>query len=177
MKKSLSILFIILAFFIIYFLQANFFIWFNLAGIMPNLYIILVLFIGLFAKKKLGIVFGIIFGLYLDIVLGKNVGISAIALGLVGFTGELLSKSFSKDSRFIIMLMVMGSTVLCELILYIFNVLQTGATFEIFSFLKILLIEVFYNALLTIIIYPIIKIFGYKIENIFEEKVVLTRFF
>ena len=53
MKKTVTIICIILAFFVIYFLQANFFTWFNIAGIMPNLYVILVLFIGLFMKRKL----------------------------------------------------------------------------------------------------------------------------
>ena len=177
MKKVLSIVFIVLTFFIIYFLQSNFFTWFNLAGIMPNLYIILVLFVGLFAKRKIGLVLGIIFGLYIDIVLGKIVGISAIALGAVGLIGEILSKSFSKDSRFTIMLMVISVTILYEVILYIFNILQTDAVLEIFSFLKILLIEIFYNTIITIIIYPLIKNAGYKLENTFEEKVMLTRFF
>ena len=144
---------------------------------MPNLYIILVLFIGLFAKRKIGLVLGIIFGLYIDIVLGKTVGISAIALGTVGLIGEILSKSFSKDSRFTIMLMVICVTVLYEIVIYIFNVIQTDAILEIFSFLKILLVEVFYNTILTIIIYPLIKTAGYKLENTFEEKVMLTRFF
>ena len=46
MKKTITILCLILIFFLIYFLQANFFTWFNIAGILPNLYVILVLFIG-----------------------------------------------------------------------------------------------------------------------------------
>lgn len=53
MKKTVTIISIILTFFLIYFLQSNFFTWFNIAGIMPNLYVILVLFIGLFMKRKL----------------------------------------------------------------------------------------------------------------------------
>ena len=59
MKKALSILCLILTFFIIYFLQANFFTWFNIATIMPNVYVILVLFIGLFVKRKIGLACGI----------------------------------------------------------------------------------------------------------------------
>lgn len=55
MKKTITIMCLILSFFVIYFLQANFFTWFNIAGIMPNLYVILVLFIGLFMKRKLRI--------------------------------------------------------------------------------------------------------------------------
>lgn len=53
MKKTITIITIIFIFFLIYFLQANFFTWFNMAGVMPNLYVILVLFIGLFMKRKL----------------------------------------------------------------------------------------------------------------------------
>ena len=52
MKKPLSIICLILVFFLLYFLQSNVFTWFNIAGIMPNLYVILVLFIGLFVKRK-----------------------------------------------------------------------------------------------------------------------------
>lgn len=55
MKKTITIICLILAFFVIYFLQSNFFTWFNIAGIMPNLYVVLVLFIGLFMKRKLRI--------------------------------------------------------------------------------------------------------------------------
>ena len=51
MKKAGIIALIILAFFIIYFLQADFFSWFNIFGIMPNLFVILILFVGLFAGK------------------------------------------------------------------------------------------------------------------------------
>lgn len=177
MKKIISVLCIILAFFIIYFLQSNLFTWFNMAGIMPNLYVILVLFVGLFVRRKQGLVLGIIFGIYLDIVLGKTVGISGLVLGAIGFIGEILSKNFSKDSRFTIMLMVVGATALYETIIYIFGILNTGADVEVLGFIKILIIELFFNAILTIILYPLMKKTGYKLENIFEDKVMLTRFF
>lgn len=177
MKKTLAIVFLILTFFIIYFLQSNFFIWFNIAGIMPNIYVILVLFIGLFVKRKAGLICGLVFGLYLDIVLGKTVGISALVLGVVGMFGEILSKNFSKDSRFIVCLMVLGTTALYELAVYLLTMLRTGSDIEILAFLKILLVELIFNELITIIIYPIIKKAGYYLENLFDDKFILTRYF
>ena len=63
MKKVLINLAIIFVFLIIYFLQANFFTGFRIAGVMPNLFVILILFIGMFMGRTLGIVYGIIFGL------------------------------------------------------------------------------------------------------------------
>lgn len=61
---------------------------------MPNLYVILVLFIGQFMQRKLGLGFGLIFGLYLDIVLRKNVGISALALGIIRITRRNIKQKF-----------------------------------------------------------------------------------
>ena len=177
MKKALSILCLILTFFIIYFLQANFFTWFNIATIMPNVYVILVLFIGLFVKRKIGLACGIGFGLYLDIVLGKTIGTSALALGIVGLLGEILSKNFSKDSRFIVCLMVIGTTAVYETIVYLLTMLRTEGTIEILAFLRILLIEMFFNGLITIIIYPLIKKAGYYLENLYDDKSILTRYF
>lgn len=177
MKKELSILCLILTFFIIYFLQANFFTWFNIATIMPNVYVILVLFIGLFVKRKIGLACGIGFGLYLDIVLGKTIGTSALALGIVGLLGEILSKNFSKDSRFIVCLMVIGTTAVYETIVYLLTMLRTEGTIEILAFLKILLIEMLFNGLITIIIYPLIKKAGYYLENLYDDKFILTRYF
>ena len=100
---------------------------------------------------------GVVFGIYLDIVLGKSVGITGLVLGIVGALAEILSKNFSKDSRFTIMLMVISTTFIFESVIYVFNILRTDAVFEIFSFLKILLVEIIFNSLLTIILYPLMK--------------------
>lgn len=177
MKKPIVFICLILTFFLIYLIQSNIFTWFNIAGIMPNLYVILVLFIGLFAKRKLGLIYGLIIGLYLDIVLGQTVGISAFVLGTIGIAGEFLSKNFSKDSRLIVTLMVIGTTAFYEICVYILTMLRMQATIEIVAFTKILLIEIIFNILITIIIYPIIKKAGYYIENLFDDKFILTRYF
>lgn len=71
MKKVLSIIIIFLTFILIYLLQSNFFNSFTIAGVKPNLFIILALFIGIFIGKIYGGIIGIIFGLLLDIFIGK----------------------------------------------------------------------------------------------------------
>ena len=69
MKKVIINIVLILTFFIIYFLQANFFSWFNIAGIMPNLFVVLALFIGLFTNRTMGTIYGVLTGLILDFVI------------------------------------------------------------------------------------------------------------
>ena len=71
MRKAISIILLILTFLIIYILQTNIFSWFTIAGVMPNLFIILILFINLYAGVKVGIPYAIISGLYLDIIIMK----------------------------------------------------------------------------------------------------------
>lgn len=177
MKKTLTILGIIITFFIIYFLQANFFTWFTISKVMPNLFVIFILFIGLFIGKKLGLVFGIIFGIYIDLLIGKAIGISGIMLGIIGFIAEYLDKSFSKDSRITIMLMVAGATIVYEIGIYVFQIIKWNSNIELIPFLKILSIETIYNIILAIILYPLIQRVGNKVESLFKNKKIQTRYF
>jgi len=177
MKKTLNILILIIIFFIIYFLQVNFFSWFTIAGVKPNIFIIFILFISLFAGMKVGIPFGILVGLFLDIIIGKNLGTSSIMLGIIGIIGGYFDKNFSKESRITIMLMVMGSTCIFEIGTYILQIVQLSIYVEIMPFIITLLIEVLYNTILTIILYPIMQKFGYRIEENFKGQKILTRYF
>lgn len=177
MKKFFAIVGIIIAFFILYFLQANFFKWFTISGVMPNLFVILVLFIGLFIGKKIGFALGLLFGIYLDLMVGKSIGISGIMLAVIGLIAGYIDKNFSKDSRLTIMVIVALSTVVYEIGIYLFQIFKWETSVEIISFLKILSIEVLYNVILTIILYPLIQKIGTQIENLFKSKMVKTRYF
>lgn len=177
MKKFKSILIIILLFIIIYFLQCNFFSWFNIAGIMPNLYVVLVLFIGLFIGKKIGVVSGIIIGLILDNLFGRDFGITSILLGVVGLAAEFLDKRYSKDSRITIVIMSIAATVFFEVAKYAICYFMHNVELEIMEFIRILLIENLFNSLLIIIVYAGMKRLGYYLEDGFKIKKFATRYF
>ena len=177
MKKVLINLFLIIAFIIIYLLQVNLFSWFKIAGVMPNLFVIFILFIGLFFSRAIGVTYGVIFGLLLDLFVSKKIGVSAIMLGIVGLIGEVFDRNFSKESRITIMLMVIFTTCIYEVGSYILGYFIYGYSFEILQFLKILLLEVLYNEIITIIVYPLIQNLGYKIEEEYKGNKILTRYF
>lgn len=177
MKKLTINICIILTAFIIYFLQANFFNWFTISGVMPNLFIIFVLFIGLFSNRMTGVVYGVILGAILDLVIGTQIGINAVGLGIIGFLAATFDKNFSKDSRATIMFMVLGATLIFEIIVYILNYIVFSTNIEIINFIKILAIEIIYNLIIVIIIYPLMQKFGYSIENEYKGNKILTRYF
>ncbi len=177
MKKLKATLVIIMLFIFTYFLQINFFSWFNISGIMPNLFVILVLFVGLFAGKKLGVILGLIIGFILDILLGKTLGFTGIFLAIIGLLGEYFDKNYSKDSRVMIILMSIGGTMLYEIGMYIINIIKFNIIIEIPQFLLNLIVENIFNTLIIIIIYPLMKKIGYYIEDKFKGKEFLTRYF
>mgnify|MGYP004519635445 CR=1 FL=1 len=177
MKKVLINIALIISFIIIYFLQINLFSWFKIAGVMPNLFIIFVLFIGLFISRIAGMTYGIGCGIMLDLFIGRKVGITAIMLGIVGLIGGIFDKNFSKESRITIIIMVIVSSLVYEIGAYLIGCVIYGYSVEIVSFIKILLIEVIYNILITIVLYPLIQKFGYEIEEEYKGNKILTRYF
>lgn len=97
MKKVITIILLCLAFIVIYFLQLNFFSWFTIAGVKPNIFIILILFIGLYSGTKMGLIFGIAFGLAID-TLG-NILIRRVSYSFRDYrisTEDILKKAYLK---------------------------------------------------------------------------------
>ena len=177
LKKFLINIALILIGFIIYFLQANFFSWFTIFGIKPNLFIIYILFIGLFGNRGMGIIYGSITGILLDLLFEEKIGVNLIALSLIGIIATIFDKNFSKDSRITIMFMVFGTTIIFEIISYFTRYILYSVNVEVLNFIKILLVEIVYNILITIVVYPLIQKFGYYIENEYKGNRILTRYF
>ncbi len=177
MKKVLLAIIAFFSFIVIYLLQSNFFSWFTIAGVKPNLIVMFVLFIGLFAGRIYGLTFGVIFGLLIDIFISKKVGVSAIMYGAIGIFGGILDKNFSKDSKITIVGMVIVSTFIFELASYITNAMIFSYSWEMLIFLRKAIIEIIYNAILTIILYPTIQKAGFGVQDMFKENKILTRYY
>lgn len=127
--------------------------------------------------RNIAMVIGFIIGIYLDILTGKQIGIYSIMLVVIGFCGGYFDKNFSKDSKLTILLMVAGSTIVFETVVYIYTCLKNLIPLQMLGFIKILIIEVIFNVLLTIILYPLIRKSGYFFEETFKKNKILTRYF
>ena len=73
--------------------------------------------------------------------------------------------------------MVVGSTIIFEAGYYLLSSIIIDFKLEWLAFFKILIVEVVYNVLLSIILYPIIQKAGYSVDRIFKKNNVLTRYF
>ena len=177
MKKILINIILFITFIIIYILHSNLFNWFKISGVMPNLFVIFILFVALYSNKITGITYGIIIGLLLDLFIGKKVGTTAMMLGVVAIIGLVFDKNFSKENRITLSIMVIVSTIAFEIGAYILSYFIYDNYLQPWLFIQTLLIECLYNSLLTIILYPLIQIYGNKIEEEYKGNKILTRYF
>ena len=113
----------------------------------------------------------------MDLFIGKRIGLNAIMLGIAGLIGGILDRSFSKESRITFMIMTIAVTVLCEVINFTLQIILLGAEPVFMQCMKIIMIEAIYNAILIIILYPLIQKMGNKTEEIFREKKSLMKYY
>lgn len=178
MKKVLIGVITYIVFLLIYFLQANFFSNFTIAGVAPNLFVIFIVFLGLFSNNYFALGVAVIAGLTIDFEIGKgSVGATAIMLVIVSAIASYLDKNFSKDSKITVLIMVAISTIVFEVGLYIINMFLYDFEAETNVFVRVLAIETIYNIILTFILYGLIRKLGNVVERSFKDRNILTRYF
>ena len=96
---------------------------------------------------------------------------------VIGYLGSYFDKNFSKENKLTIIFMVAGATFIYELGTYFLNSVILNFDREFLYFIKIILIEMLYNVLLSIILYPLIQKAGYTIDRNFKKNNILTRYF
>lgn len=177
MKKVLIGISLFFVFMFIYFLEVCFFPFFTIAGIIPNLFIVFILFVGLFANSGYAISFAVIGGILIDSVNSPFIGATAIMLTIIAFLAAYFDRNFSKENRITIILMVAGATAIYEIGFYLIRCAIIGIEIEAWAALKIVAIEILYNVMISIIIYPLIQKAGFAMDRVFKRNNMLTRYF
>ena len=75
------------------------------------------------------------------------------------------------------MLMTIGATLTCEIISYLIEIIVFKLSIELLQFIKRVVIATLYNAMLILIIYPLIEKAGEMLERVFKEKSILTKYY
>lgn len=75
------------------------------------------------------------------------------------------------------MLMTIGTTIICELISYLLQIIIFKLEIDLLPFIKIISIETLYNVMIIIIIYPLVIKLGELLEKTFTEKNIFTKYY
>ena len=136
----------------------------SIAGIVPNLLIIVVSAFGLMRGKTEGMYIGFFSGLLVDIFCGFYLGIYALLYMYVGYLTGLFQKRFYPEDITLPLLIISVSDFFTNLIIYLVLFL-TRSRFDFgYYFSNIILPELVYTMIVTIFFYLLLLKINQKLE-------------
>lgn len=156
MRRFIIQLIIIL---ICFLLQTAVFRYLDLAGIVPNLLLIPTVSFGMMRGRKEGMAIGFISGLLIDLFYGSIVGPYALLYMYLGYINGFFHRVYFMEDILLPMLMVGANDFVFSIFVYIFSYLLRGRLDFGFYLLHVILPEMIYTMVMTLIIYkPLVKI-------------------
>lgn len=155
MKRNISIIIAILLCFL---LQTTFFKSFSLGGIGPNILIILTSSLGFMRGRKVGTLVGFTCGLLIDIFFGEVLGFYALIYMYIGFLNGMFKKIFFPEDIKLPLILISLSDFAYSLTIYLLQFLLRSRFDFGYYFSKIIIPELVYTIVITIVLYPLILI-------------------
>lgn len=150
--------------FVCFLLQSTVFQGMSLGGITPNLLIIVTSSFGFMRGKKEGLVVGLISGLLIDIMFNDLIGFYALVYMVLGYVNGFFRKIFFDDDIKLPLILIAASDFIYGNIVCVFMFVMRSK-FHYFYYLKsVILPELIYTILVTIIVYQIILYINKKLE-------------
>ena len=158
---------IITAFLILFcfLLQSTVFQWIEFNGIVPNLLIILTAAFGFMRGEKEGLVIGFICGLFCDIFFGDVIGFQSLVMMYLGYLNGKFSGGFYPEDIKLPMALIIVSDLSYSMICYICLFLLRGRLDFPYYFMNVILPEVVYTTVVTLVLYPLVLFVNVRLEN------------
>ena len=153
--------------FISFILQCTVFKAVSMGGISPNLLIIVTAAFGFIRGQKEGMYVGFLAGILTDILFGNGmIGLYALIYSFIGYMNGLFSRVFYPEDIKLPIFLIVISDFMYSFICYILTFLLRSRLDLPFYLLHVMIPEMVYTALVTLIIYR----FLLSIEKGIEEK-------
>ncbi|MBR5317169.1 MAG: rod shape-determining protein MreD [Lachnospiraceae bacterium] len=163
MRRKVTVAIIII---VCYLLQATLFQTLAFASISPNLLIVVTSAFGFMRGKKEGIWTGLFCGICMDIFYGSTMGFYALLYMYIGFFNGYFRKLFYPEDIKLPMLLIGGSDLLYNLAVYFFMFVFRGKFAFDYYLINIIIPELVYTMLVTIVLYMILLKINQSIELI-----------
>ena len=157
-----------------YLLQCTVFSSLELAGIKPNLLIIVTASFGFMRGSREGMLVGLFAGLLTDIQFGDMIGFYAMIYLFVGFINGLFERLYFDEDIKLPLFLIAISEFLYGVIIYLLMFLLRSDFNFLFYLNKIILPELIYTIVITLGLYPLILLINQKLEA--EEKRSASKF-
>lgn len=156
MRRFIIQLIIIL---ICFLFQTSVFRFLDLAGIVPNLLLIPTVSFGMMRGRKEGMLVGFCSGLLMDIFYASIIGPYALLYMYLGYINGFFHRVYYMEDILLPMLMVGANDLVFNLLVYVFAYLLRNRLEFGFYFIHVILPELIYTMVITLIIYkPLVRI-------------------
>ena len=150
--------------FICFLLQCTVFRALAFGGIVPNLLIVLTASFGFMRGRKEGMWIGLLCGLLLDIFFGSVIGFYALIYAYLGYINGFFRKMFFPDDIKLPLILIAMSDFSYNILVYLFLFFLRGKLRFPYYLIHIMLPELVYTILVTIILYFVILKINQKLE-------------
>ncbi len=159
--KILNIIFYAVWLLIAALLQPTVMRWIAIFGIGPNIFLIFVIATALICGKKAGAVCGLVFGLTLDMLVGRMIGVNALVFLYAGFfVGILCERFISGTGTLAAAVIMLSMSILCGIAYYIAYSMVWGDIGFFKALFRVVLPEALYTGVLGLLLFaPIRKSF------------------
>ena len=157
----ISVILIILCFL----LQTTFFQGLDFGGIVPNLMIVLTASFGFMRGEKTGLLYGFFCVLLVDIFFANVLGFNAMIYMYIGYANGKFNRIFFPEEIKLPLVLILVSDLIYGFSYYVILFLLRGKFNLGFYFLHIILPEMVYTILVTLLLYPLILWLNKKLEE------------
>ena len=169
MKRLIVYIFEILICFV---LQTSMFHYIALAGIMPNLLLILVISHAYMKGRLTGLLLGLFSGLLVDFMYGSYViGLYALLYMLIGYFIGFTNKIYSNDDYTLPIIIIAISDFIYGFFYYVFEFLLRGRLNFLYYFRRLILPEIIYTVAVSIFLYKLLHMINHWIDHNPKEEV------
>lgn len=146
-------------------LQSTVFQALSIAGVVPNLLLIVTVAAGYMHGRKNGIYVGLACGLLVDICYGDIIGLFGLMYMCIGYLNGYAHKVYFRDDYTMPIILVSISNLLYGFFYYVFLFLLRNRLNFFFYLRRIILPELIYTVVVSIVLYKILHILNVKLER------------
>lgn len=135
------------------------------AGIVPNLMIVLTASFGFMRGEKSGLLFGFFSGLLADIFFGNVIGLYAMIYMYIGYANGKFNRIFYPEDIKLPLGLILISDFVYGMLCYIILFLMRGRFHFTYYLVHIILPEMVYTIVVTLLFYPFVLWINKKLED------------
>lgn len=148
----------------VFFLQTGIFTQLALGGIVPNLFIICTVSIGMIRGKTEGCLVGFFFGILTDTMFAMYFGFYALLLSVIGYLTGYVKQIFYEEDITLPIVIIGAADILYGIAIYLCTFLTRSRMDFLYYFRKIIIPEMVYTLILAVFLYRLVSWINRKIE-------------